>query len=207
MTKHFAARIPLILAALVCLAPLAVAAEDPPPLAEMWLFTPYPGKAAELAEAVRAHGAYRQEQGDPRGWQVYTPALGEDIGRVGVRFCCMQWADVDAYHAWESQNPAVTKHYFDTVEPLVKRTAHYFERMDWQHSHWNADGGPYKLFAVTEFRLKVGGGSEFDAARGKMSEIAKEQGWSDRGSSWIWATTVGGAPTEAIVIPYREVTP
>jgi len=194
----------LTLTALLCLLPQLLAADDPPALAEKWLYTPYPGKAAELAEAIRAHGVFRGEHGDPRAWQVYTPVLGDDIGRIGVRFCCLEWADVDAYKSWQGQNVAVLKHYRETVLPLVEHAAHYFERMDWLNSDWNGDDGHYSLFAVTEFKLKVGAAAAFGAAKEKLSQIAKEQGWSGQGNSWAWATQVGGAPTELIIVPYRN---
>ena len=91
------------------LAPLAVAtlflsgpglAQDAPPLAELWITVPKAGHVQEFNEALKKHVAFRSEQGDPWQWNVYTPLLGDDLGRIAVRSCCYTWADVDSYSEW-----------------------------------------------------------------------------------------------------------
>ena len=193
-----------LLTAIACFMPHLVLAQDPPPLAEMWMMVPKAGHAQELNEALKKHMDFRSEQGDPWRWDTYTPLLGEDLARVGVRSCCHNWADIDAYGEWSRSKPAVGAHFIEHVAPHVEKYAHYYEEIDWAGSHWNDKGPEYKYFAVTEFALKAGHAAEFHAARDKMSQIAINQGWANDERSWIWATTIGGKPTVSVVVPHEN---
>jgi len=183
---------------------IVLAEDPPPPLAEAWVVTPVPGKGAEFRTALAEHMAFRTEHGDPRAWQVYTPVLGDDLGRIAVRFCCFKWADQDSYEAWQDSAEKINAHFSEHIAPLAENWKHYFESIDWGNSHWNEDAGPYKYFAVTEFNLKPGHGQDFDAARDKMSQIALNQGWATADHSWLWTTTIGGKPQENIVVPHKN---
>lgn len=193
-----------LLTVLTCFMPHLVLAQAPSPLAEMWLMVPKAGHAQELNEAIKQHMAFRSGQGDPWRWATYTPLLGDELDRVGVRSCCYHWADVDAYGEWSRSKPAVGAHFNEHVAPHVETYAHYFEEIDWSNSHWNDKGAAYKYFAVTEFALKAGHAAEFHAAREKMSQIAINQGWANDERSWIWATTIGGKPTVSVVVPHED---
>jgi hypothetical protein len=205
MTKKSLVRVLIMIAALVLLAPTAVTAQDPPPpLAEMWVLVAKADHGDELRAAIKKHMAFRSEQGDPRAWQAYTPVLGDELNRVAVRFCCVKWADVDAYREWSMSADAVGEHFDEHVAPHVQTTEHYFESMDWSNSHWSEAGGPYRLFAVTEFDIKAGHSAEFTAAMDKMSQIAIDQGWASDRRSWLWTSRIGGSPQQSIVIPHRD---
>ena len=194
-----------LIAALMLCAPAALAAADnPPPIVEMWVLSPKEGSSAEFSKALAEHMAVRTENGDPRSWQAYTPTLGDELNRVAVRACCFNWADQDAYNEWVMGAEAVRNHYNETVAPLVGHTAHYFEQMDWPNSHWNQEAGPYTYFAVTEFKLKTDKVGQFDAARDKISQIALNQGWASAERSWVWSDTIGGKPTVSIVVPHKN---
>ena len=190
--------------ALALIAPGALAQDLPPKLAEMWLVSPKDGHGAEFHAGIRAHMAFRHEQGDPRAWQSYTPLLGENLRDVGVRYCCFEWADADAYREWEAEHPQVQAHFEEHVAPHVASAAHYFESIDWANSHWSEAGGPYRLFAVTEFRVDPANSGAFDQARVKLSQIAIQNGWASDDHSWLWLSSIGGAPAQAIVIPHRD---
>lgn len=193
-----------LLAAAVCFSPVPVVAQDTPPLAEMWIIVPKPGHSEELSAALKEHMAFRSEHGDPWRWDAYTPHLGDDLDRIAVRSCCHNWADVDSYREWNMSTPGVAAHFDEHVAPHVEKYAHYFEEIDWANSHWNAEGGPYKYFAVTEFSVKPAQGSEFHAARNKMSQIAINQGWANDERSWLWATTIGGKPQVSVIVPHEN---
>lgn len=202
--KTFIQFLSLVAVALL-LAPAAVSAQDsPPPLAEMWILHPKPEHGDEFRAAVKEHMAFRKENGDPRAWQAYTPMLGDALGRLAVRFCCIAWADVDAYREWSMGAKAVSEHFDEHVAPHVERAEHYFESMDWDNSHWSEDGGPYRVFAVTEFHVKSGHRAEFDAALDKMSQIAIDQGWASDSRSWLWTSRIGGSPQTSVVVPHRD---
>jgi hypothetical protein len=205
MIKRSTSTILSVLAALFVFLPtVAAAQETTPPLAEMWMMTIKPGHGSELNKALAEHMKFRSENGDPRDWQAYTPLLGEELNRVGVRYCCFNWADLDSYREWGKNNAKVGEHFEKHVAPHVEHYAHYFETMHWNNSHWadSADGAT--LYAVTEFHVKPGHGAEFRAARDKLLQIALNQGWATEEHSWLWTSTVGGPPVEGIVIPYQN---
>lgn len=196
-----------LLSALVALAftlPLAAAAEAPPPLAENWMLVPKADKYDDFEEGLKKHMAFRKEHGDTRSWQAYTPTLGDKLNRVGIRYCCISWADVDSYRAWSMENKKIGEHYQEHVAPYVESAAHYFNSISWENSHWESENGPYKLFAVTSFEIKPGAAGTFDAARDKMSQIAINQGWASPEHVWMWSTRIGGSPQESVVTPYKN---
>jgi hypothetical protein len=201
MLKLFAG----LAAILLFLSPTAALARDtPPPLLEMWVMTPKAGAWADFHKALSEHLAFRAEHGDSRSWQAYSPVLGDNLGQVAVRYCCFNWSDQDAYREWSESTGAVSKHFSETVGPHLESIAHNFESIDWGNSHWDAEGGPYRYFAVTEFKLKAGKIGQFDAARDKISQIALNQGWASDENSWVWASSIGGEPREAIIVPHRN---
>ena len=194
----------LLIAALIILAPGAAARELPPKLAEMWVLTIKPGQGEAFRAGIRAHVEFREEMGDPRAWQAYVPLLGDALNRFGVRHCCVEWANVDAHRKWDADHPEVGAHFVEHVAPHVASSAHYFETVDWANSHWSDAGGPYRLFAVTEFRLDPANSLAFDQARIKLSQIAIQNGWASDDHSWLWLSTIGEEPVQAIVVPHRD---
>lgn len=194
-----------LLATLLILIPLAeVMAESPPPLAEEWLFTIKQGQMKEFLGAVKDHIAIRAENDDPFAWDVYRSHLGDGMNKIAIRYCCLNWSDVDSYVKWEGDHPDVMAHWMEKVDPYVEKTEHYFDEIDWGNSHWSEKGGPYRYFGVTEFKPMPGHSAKFDQAREKMSQIAINQGWATDSRSWIWTTSIGGYAKESIVVPYTN---
>jgi len=193
-----------ILATLLALSPGVAAQNLPPKLVELWMISPRDGHSKEFVEGIRAHMAFREEHGDPRAWQTYTPLLGEDLRRIAVRYCCFEWADADTYREWEADHPQLQAHFDEHLAPHVASAAHYFESVDWANSHWSEAGEPYRLFAVTEFRVDPANSAAFDQARVKLSQIAIQNGWASDDHSWLWLSSIGGEPAQAIVIPHRD---
>ena len=194
-----------LFAYLFVLLPLAgQAADQPPRLAEMWTMTPKADDSAAFWEGMEAHMKFRTEAGDPRTWKGYTPLLGENLSMFAVRFCCFNWADADAHREWDKNNPEVNKHFNEHVAPHVESWGHYIDEVSWVNSNIKRDWGPYRLFGATEFKLKPGMAGQFDEVRDKISQIALNQGWATPEHPWIWASSVGGEPSETIVIPYRN---
>lgn len=189
-----------ILATLFILLAAPILAQDAPgPMAETWTMTPNAGENDKFWKAFKEHIEVRKEAGDPWAWNVYTPLLGDNMGRVSVRYCCFEWADVDAYRVWNVENPEVGEHWAEKVAPHVAKVEHYFTKLDWGNSNW--EDGDYKYFGVTSFKVKPSALAEFDRARDKMSQIALDNDWK---GSWIWSTRVGGSPMESIVVPYAS---
>jgi hypothetical protein len=194
-----------IIAILFFTAPVVALAQQPQGnLAEMWLIHLKADQTEEFWTSFKEHVEFRTEQGDPRIWQVYTPLLGDDLGRVAVRHCCVTWEDLDALRKWDEENTDVSDHFNQNVAPHAETYEHYFESMDFANSNWNNSAGHFKYYAVTEFDIKTGSGADFDAARDKMSQIALNQGWASDDRLWLWSTTIGGKPREAVIIPHRN---
>lgn len=195
----------VLLALTVLVLPMTGAAQDgPSPLSEAWILTPKADQRDAFFEGLKKHVKYRAENGDPWDWQIYTPTLGDDLNRVGIRACCVTWADVDAYQSWGKENPAIFEHYQKHVAPHVDSAAHYFEEISWQNSHWGEDDGPFKLFAVTSFHVTPGKTIQFINARDKMSQIALDQGWDTDDRVWLWSQQIGGSPVHSIVVPHAN---
>lgn len=194
-----------LFASLFCLLPLTVMADDqPPPLAELWLVTPKTGQQGDFMGALKEHMAIREEHDDPWKWQTYTVSVGKNIGQVAIRYCCINWADVDSYEQWNKDNPDVTSHWEEKVDQHVEKYEHYFEQLDWQNSNWTEGSGPSRFFGVTEWTIKGGHGTDFTTAREKMSQIAINQGWASADRNWLWTTSIGGGSTQSLVVPYKN---
>lgn len=195
-----------VLVSLIMLLPLAVQAEEQPPrLAEMWTMLPKADQSSDFFKGLEEHMKFRMEAGDPQTWKTYTPMLGDDLGLVAVRACCMNWADGDSYREWGQQNPEVNKHFNEHVAPYVESYGHYFDEISWVNSNTKGDWSKFRFFAVTQFKLKVGMAGKFDAARDKISQIALNQGWATEERPWIWSSRVGGSPAESIVVPHENM--
>lgn len=171
---------------------------SPPNLAEIWIVKPQSGHSQEFEAALRDHIAERKKAGDPRAWQTYTVEVGEDIGTYGVRYCCFDWADQDAYHEW-SRGTELQKHWNENVHPHVASYEHYFDVIDHENSHWPADGGGWNFVGVTKWRPKSGEGMARRAALSKMTGTAKEHGWEGR---WVFMNSVGGPESLLLAVPF-----
>jgi hypothetical protein len=182
----------------------AVAADAPPRLSEMWTMVPKADHRDAFFEAFTEHMKVRAEAGDPRQWMTYTQTLGENLSMVAVRYCCFNWADADSYREWSESAEEVQKHWSEKVDPHVAKYGHYYDEISWVNSNIKSEWGPYRYFAVTEFKLKTGQAGQFDAARDEVSQIAINQGWATEEHPWLWSTSVGGEPTEMLVIPMKK---
>lgn len=195
-----------ILLALLLMLPLTALAQQngPPYLSETWSMVPKAGQGKDFWEALKEHMAVRMEHGDPQTWYTYTPLLGDELDAVAVRACCFSWADMDSFREWSDTNPEVQKHFQQHVDPHVAHYGHYISQISWENSNWEKDWGPYRLFGVTSFELQAGKANAFDAVRDELSQIAINNGWAGEKRPWMWSRSVGGSPTEMVIVPFRS---
>ena len=182
---------------------LAQDEDDPPSLATVWVVHPKAGHFGSFMAAVADHMAFRKEQGDIRGWNVYQPAVGDDIGKIAFRYCCFDWADEDAYVTDEAAK-GLGDHWNANVDQHVEHYEHYLSETDYDNSHWNDEAGPFTLFGVTTWNIAPGKGSDFNSMKAKMSQLAKENGWANEDRIWSWSSRIGGKPEESLVIPHEN---
>ncbi|MGI9271191.1 MAG: hypothetical protein ACR2QT_05405 [Woeseiaceae bacterium] len=188
--------------------PFAVFAQDeeaeaPGDLTDIWMVVVKPGMEAEFDEAMGAHLQFRADAGESRSWDSYRVAVGHDIRPIGIRSCCFDWADLDTYRE-EDNEKGLGENFNENVHQYVDHYHHYLEEVDWENSHWpEGSNGPY--FGVTTWYLKEGRGPESSQAMEKMSQLAKNEGWSDiEGNNWLWLSRIGGQDALMIVSSYAN---
>lgn len=197
------------LASLAILAlPLALTAQEegaddaPAPLSDVWMIVVKSGMQAEFDAAMETHIRFRNDAGESRDWQGYRVAVGHNMAPIQMRSCCFNWADFDV-HAAEITEKGLRADFTANVAPYVDHIHHYVESSDWENSHWPEEGtsGPY--YAVTSWTIKQGRGPESSDAKGKMSQLAKEEGWASDDNNWLWLSrTAGGDAMTMLVSSY-----
>lgn len=211
MHKSLNTVLQILICVLLPLLPASLLAQEPTgSLEEFWIFTVKSGHQGEFEAAFKDQGALRNKHGDPRHWDVYVPATGDDLNRYALRSCCFAWADQDSYTAWTMQNAPVMEQWYSKVNPHVENAAHYFHEMDLANSHWPENLTSPAMVGVTEFSIAPGKVNQFHAARAELSQIAINQGWAAGGRHWVWTDRIGGEPSADLVVPfdnYASMTP
>lgn len=183
--------------------------EDRGAISDVWIFAIKRGMEGDFTTAMQEHIGARKEMGESRIWYGYRAEVGDHPGLVMYRSSPMSYADHDAYLA--NDLGAIGEAFNENIDPLVDHYHHYIESYDWEHSHWPDDEttqGP--LFTEVSRKWKTGGGYASTQARQRMSKIALNDGWAEKGYEWLWVDRTGGEPVQAIVFPrsnYAEMAP
>ncbi|MDH3531780.1 MAG: hypothetical protein OEO82_02565 [Gammaproteobacteria bacterium] len=183
--------------------PAAGHEEQRPPLTEVWLVVPKPGMEAQFEQAVAAHMVFRDDAGDSRRWQAFTPVIGHNLNVYHFRACCFNWADQDAYIV-EDREKSFSENWNANVHQYVDHYHHYLDHNDWENSHWPEDGADGPYYAATSWTWKQGAGPGPGQARQELSQMAINDGWAAAGHNWLWLERIGGEPTIAVVSPYAS---
>lgn len=176
-----------------------IAQDETGNLSSNWAMTPknlVDGRAFE--EAMMEHIKFRASKGDPRDWDVYQVAVGDDMGMYFVRTCCFDWADQDTYNAWSAESGA-TDHFYETVGPHISEISHSMSQIDMENSNWGEV--EYRYVGVTNFTTVPGKQQQMNEAKATMSQLALEHGWS---RNWVWGSDMGGASSSFIASPYTS---
>jgi len=179
------------------------AEEAPAPLTSVWLIVPKKGMEADFDAAAAAEIKARAGKGESREWQAYRPVVGDNLAIVHYRACCFEWADQDAHEAQDLEL-GLGESWGENVGPYVDHYHHYFERADWENSHWPEAGTSGPLFGVTTWTLKEGVGPGPGQAREKLSQLGINEGYVNDDINWIWFSRIGGAPKLSIVSSYEN---
>ncbi|MCH9696194.1 MAG: hypothetical protein K0U72_16890 [Gammaproteobacteria bacterium] len=185
--------------------PISLFADDheeaPPALSDVWIMVPKKGMEAEFAAGAKAHMAYRAENGDERSWDGFRVVLGDKINVIQFRSCCFDWADQDAFAEADASSD-FGKHWNENVHQYVDHYHHYFDEMDWEHSHWPEGQGAGPYYGVTTWDVREGRGPESSEAQKAMSKMAKEGSWASDDNNWLWHRRIGGSDKQMIVSSY-----
>ncbi len=174
--------------------------ETPPNLADMWVVHVKANMGPAFEAAFKEHLAFRQEQGDPREWKTYTVEAGGDMDTYSIRSCCHHWADFDAYDAWSGE-AEVGAHFNANVDQYVASYEHFFSAIDFENSNWSEDVTDVNFVGVTSWKIKPGAEGGMEAAKAKMSSLAKEHGWP---RNWAWGSSIVGPPLLTIASPFSD---
>ncbi len=180
----------------------AEAAEEQPPLTDVWVLIPKRGMEAEFTKAAAKHMAFRAKAGETRSWSGFRPVIGEKMAVVQFRSCCFDYADLDANMAADVKL-GLNDNWNANVDPYVDHYHHYIDSNDWENSHWpDGSNGPY--YGVTSWKLKENAGPGSGEARKKFSQLAIKEGWAE-GHNWLWLSPIGGADKLALVISMESL--
>ncbi len=168
-------------------------------LAEMWIMTPKEGKMQELEAAIREHAKFRRSKQDPREWRFYSPVLGHNLDRIGVRSWGFTWKDMDSYRDWAEKN-GIIQHWRETAGQYVDHTHHYLSVADQENSKWGPDV-KYRYVGVTSYVPKLGHRGAIENDKKALVEAAKAQNWP---YNWSFADQVGGRGEMVLAIPYEN---
>lgn len=183
--------------------------EGPGAISDVWVFAIKRGMEGEFDAAMKEHIAARKEMGEPRHWYAYRAEVGDHPGLIMYRSAPMSYADHDAYLSTDFTE--ISKAFNENVDSLVDHYHHYIDSYDYENSHWPDDEsteGP--LFTEVRRKWRPGGGFASNKARGKMSQVALNDGWAEKGYKWLWIDRTGGEPMQAIVFPdanYADMAP
>ena len=166
-------------------------------ISDVWVFAVKRGMEEQFTTAMKEHIAVRKEMGEARVWYAYRAEVGHHPGLVMYRSAPMSYADHDAYLAGDFS--AMSEAFNENIDPLVDHYHHYIDSYDWKNSHWPDDEtteGP--LYTEVSRTWKPGGGTASNQARERMSQIALDDGWAEKGYEWLWVNRTGGKPMQAM---------
>lgn len=149
--------------------------------------------------ALKAHMAFRVEDGDPRNWQVYEPVTGDDLNYYVVRYCCTTYEGMDEYAEWYNKSDSI-KDFFENVDGYVDSYKHQWFKQDRKNSNW-IDNDGYKFFGVVSINVKPNKWDTFGKALKKLSQIGIENEWPH---SWAWSYPVDGDGGVSLVFPFEN---
>ncbi|MBY5991394.1 hypothetical protein [Ferrimonas balearica] len=192
-------RVFVVLLLLVSGLPSAIA--DDELLMDIYVVTPLPGQRLPLEQAVNDHMNHRLANGESRGWVLYVPMLGQNIGRLMLYYCCDNWNDMESYYQWEEQSE-MRQHWMDFVEPFVQQVDHYISVVDAPNSSWDDYTKVSPYLNVTEYHLNPGHREPTKESIKILSDYVKALEWQ---SNWIWSWQMGGDPVLNLVIPQESI--
>lgn len=189
-----------IAAALGSLLAVAVQAQDSGGnLARMWVVVPKEGMEDQLEEAMKAHNAWRTENGDPWSWNLYHRVSGGDLNHWYLRSPGHTYADLDAYRDSDFSQKAF-EHWSANVDQYVAEYRTHLAEAVPELGHTQPDDGPYEYFWVYTYHIKAGMGRPFYAAAETITKALKEANWPE---TWWFTWQLDGErmPAMSLVIP------
>jgi hypothetical protein len=188
-----------IIAVSLILPGLVAAQETEGNLARMWVVVPKDGMSDQLEAAMKAHNAWRVENGDPWSWNTYHRVSGDELGNWYIRSPGHTYADLDAYRDSDFSERAF-EHWSANVDQYVADYSTHLSEYAPDISNELPDDGPFEYFWVYDYHIKPGMGRQFYAAAEKLSSTLKELNWPE---TWWFTWQLDGdhMPAMSLIIP------
>jgi hypothetical protein len=192
----------LIAAWSVLLPALSSAQDTAGNIARMWVVVPKEGMDDQLEAAMKAHNAWRVENGDPWSWNTYHRVSGDDLNHWYIRSGGHTYADLDAYRDSDFSQRAF-EHWSANVDQYVAEYRTHLAEYAPEISHTLPDEGPYEYYWVYDYHIKPGMGRAFYAAAEAISTALVEAQWPD---TWwfVWQLDGDSMPAISLVIPNAD---
>lgn len=170
-------------------------------LMDTYIVTPLPGQRGPLEQAINDHINHRLANGESRGWQIYTPTLGPNIGRFLLFHCCLNWEELERYQNWELEQETMS-HWMTFVEPFVQQLDHFISEVDIDNSNWESYSVASPFLNVTELHIRAGHREQAMEDVSAISNYVKAMNWLP---NWMWSWQLGGDPVLNLVIPQERI--
>ena len=167
-------------------------------IASVWFIWPKDGQAQPFETALKAHAAWRKQNGEGFVWSIYQPVVGKDLGYYVIRSGDHTWQQIDADETWEREHGAAE--FERDAGRYVERVEHYFVKSDTDHSHW-IQSKDYKYFGVYDFQVKPDGHDGVEDAIAKVHTAVEAAKWP---YPYEIDTSIGGRGSLLIVEPMKS---
>lgn len=172
------------------------AAETQPSIVRSFTLVAKPGADEALRKALKEHGEWRANNGEPWDWHIYMRVAGTGpMGTYVVRSEPQRWADFKAYSEFGLK---ALPHFNKTVASHLAHNEAHVQRWAPDISYWPEDAGPYSIFWVYNYRIRPDG---IDAAMAALQDIAGRLRAADWPLVYGWEMNLTGAPSLTLVLP------
>ena len=143
-------------------------------LARVVFITAEAGHEKALEEAITAyHHAMADKEGAWR-YQWFSVITGPNTGKYIARSGGHNWADFDAVHDWDEEAGA---RFAKDVQPHIAEATIVITQRDDELGMWPESMEGYGYFSVTNWHVKQGQNTAFNAGLKKINGALKEGGW------------------------------
>lgn len=190
----------LVWAVVSMLLTFAAAAQEPGPVAKIYLIKVKPGMEQQFEEAYKQHLEWHRSQNDTWTWDGWQYESGERFGQYVVVTPGHHWSDFDERGEMEQADSADAQ---KRLTPLIESLTVWWSlaRPDLSRFNPEDDMSSTRLARVTEYHVKPGKDYEFVSVVRKANEALSQANW---GGPVLWTqdlTGEGGVYSSVQMLP------